>query len=538
MKKKINVINDCMGMYDQDIIDAIFESRGIKDVKNFLNPGVEYILPLDSLYRVDEAGRAIVDGITNGKKFFVNIDSDNDGVFSGSIVVRYLRGMGCNVDWHVSEGKTHGTSYALIDKLKVNKPDILIIVDSLDSTIDNYKLIHDMGIEIIIIDHHDIGDLPYDDYTILVSSNRKYGNKELSGSGVAWKTMKYIDYLLGTMDADNLVDFAGGGLVADMVDMSEASMENRAIVNLALNNLCNPAMKKIIGNYEFNSSSYSFSIAPLINSSCRYNENEAAVRTFLSDDNKEILKNLRVLKKCKEQQSADVSELLPELIEQADNQAKDHKVIIVVIDANPGISGLLGNQLLQRYQRPIMVLKENYSGYSGSCRSIGCGNFRQLCEDTGLIETGGHPEAFGVINLDYNNFDTFRERIEEALSDIEFETTYDIDVELDVSDINEQLINNIKKIDKISGTGFKPVSVMVELDDFEATTMSQGKHLVCNVGNFGKFKAIKWNAGSLLEEFEDYELCSDMVRVWGNLDCGFLGRSYSLRLIIDDYEVD
>lgn len=537
MQKIVNIKNDCRSELNEDIIATILESRGIKNVDHFLNPTEDDILPLDSMYRIDEAGQIVCDGIKENKKFFVNVDSDTDGVCSGSIIIRYLKGLGCEVDWHVSAGKTHGTSDKLLEKLKKSKADILIIVDSLDGNVENYKKIKEMGIQTIVLDHHIVSELiPYDEYVVLVSSNRNYENSELSGSGVVWKFAKYLDSILGISDADNLVDLAGCGIVSDMMDMSESHMENRAIVSMALSNLQSPAMKKVIGNYDYNSNSFSYSVAPLINASCRYNENEAAVNAFLADDNKDVLKYLRVLKGCKEKQTEEMAEILPDIMKQADEQI-DRKLIVVVIETDSGVSGLLANQLLNRYNRPIMVLKEGYSGYSGSCRSIGCGNFKEICDETGLGDFAGHEEAFGVVNIYYNNFDAFREVIEEKLAEIEPKTEIDVDVELDLGDINRDLVEKIKQLDKVSGQGFKAIKGFVKIDDYEAGTMSKGKHLVVSPNSW--FKFIKWNSGeSMLEEMEDHAMFNDELGFVGTFDMGFLGREFSIRMIVDDIIAD
>lgn len=533
MKKEVNVKADCTGMFNEEIVQMILNNRGIKDVDNFLNPTEDYILPYDSMYRIDEASKIVFDGLVNGKQFFINIDSDTDGISSGTIIVRYLKELGCKVDWHVSEKKTHGTSETLLKKLAKVKPDILIIVDSLDGDVENYSKIKDMGIQTIVLDHHIIDEkIPYDDYVCLVSSNRKYGNSELSGSGCVWKFTKYLDYLLGTTAADNLVDLAACGIVSDMMDMSESHMENRAIVALGLTNLQNPAIKKIIGSYEYNSNSYSFSVAPLINASCRYNENENAVKCFLADDNKEVLKHLKVLKGCREKQTVEISELMKDAIEQAESQV-DKKMIVIIVNTDSGIKGLLANKLLERYGRPIMVLQEDKTGYSGSCRSIGCGNFKAICDATELGKFGGHEEAFGIESIYYYNFAAFREAIEEHLSEIEFKTEIDVDAELSLGDINEDLIKNIKSIDKISGQGFKPIKVLVKCDDYEISTMSEGKHLVVSAQH--PYKFIKWNASeSMIEAMEEHAMFSDELSFVGSLDIGYLGRAFSMRVVCDD----
>ena len=537
MKKKLNVKNDCSGMFSEEIIETILESRGVKDPEHFLNPTAKDILPYEAMYKITDAAKIVCDGISNGKKFYVNIDSDTDGVSSGAIIVRYLRALGCNVDWHVSIGKTHGTSDELLDKLETSKPDILIIVDSLDSDITNYIKIKNMGIKTIVLDHHIVEpEIPYDDYVCLVSSNRYYPNPELSGSGTVWKFVKYLDLILGTIEADDLIDLAACGIVSDMMDMSDKHMENRALVSFGLQNLQNPAMKKIIGGYEYNSNSYSYSVAPLINASCRYNKNEDAVKAFLADDNKEVLKYIRVLKDCKDKQTEEIADMMPDVIQQAEEQL-DKKMIVIIIETDSGIYGLLANQMLSKYKRPIMVLKEGYAGYSGSCRSIGCGNFKAICDDTGLGLFGGHEEAFGVVNIYYNDFDAFREAIETKLSNIEFETEVDIDVSLELGDISKDLVAKLKELDKISGNGFKPIRGLIRVDNYEASTMSKGKHLVVSPNSW--FKFIKWNSGeSMLEEMEDHAMFGDELGFVGTFDMGFLGRDFSIRMIVDDIVAD
>lgn len=74
MKKEINIMNDCRGMFDEEIIDTIFQSRGIKNKDEFLNPSEKWLLPLDSLYRIDEASKLFIDGMVNGKKFMTLAD--------------------------------------------------------------------------------------------------------------------------------------------------------------------------------------------------------------------------------------------------------------------------------------------------------------------------------------------------------------------------------------------------------------------------------------------------------------------------------
>ena len=75
MKKKLNVKSDCRGMFPQEIIEAIMESRGVKDIDEFLNPSLEkHLLPLDDLKNVEEATDIIISGLKRGDLFGIYAD--------------------------------------------------------------------------------------------------------------------------------------------------------------------------------------------------------------------------------------------------------------------------------------------------------------------------------------------------------------------------------------------------------------------------------------------------------------------------------
>lgn len=532
MKKEIKVLNDCRGMCNSDIIDAILESREIKDIEHFLNPEEGDLLPLTALYRIEEAGKIIIDGLTSSKKFLVLADVDTDGCTSTAIIVRYLRSLGVNVDWIVNDTKIHGCNEEIVSKVKEINPDIFIIVDSLDGTINYYKEISKIC-DIVILDHHDINpelEEEYDKYAVLVSSNRYYKNDQLSGAGVVLKFCLYLDSLLGTMEAEELYDLGCCGILADVMSVDEEHKENRYIVHRGLNNLKNPFVKKIVGGYQFDSQSVLFSVAPLINSAARFGETEDAISGLLADDNKEVLKHLKVLKNCKERQTYEVNQLLPELIEECDAQ-KDNKMLFCSIDAEGGITGLLASKLCDMHQKPVIVAKEKKTGYSGSLRAVGVDDFRGLCEATGCGEFAGHSSASGA-TIPYNKYDEFREKIEAALSEVELKQELTVDAELNPEDANEDLLTTLKAINRISGQGFKPITFAMTIDDYDVKMVGEKQHMVATTG---KFQFVKWNAGEkFCENMEEHAMFGDSLTFVGSLDAGFLAKSYALKLIVND----
>lgn len=529
-KKNYRILNDCRGMYEEEVFDVILNQRGIDNPKKFLNPSEADLLPLTDLYRIEEAFNRVDKAIRGHEKIAVLFDTDLDGTSSGAIITRYLRNFTNNIETYIDEGKQHGLIGQ--DIKKFYELDLLIIVDSLDKNESQYKKLYKNGTDVIILDHHAIKEtVPYDNYSILVSSQRKYSNPQLSGAGVTWKFCKYMDEQYLTDYADELADLAACGLVGDMMDMT--IMENRYIVSKGLSKIYNPAIKKIVGGFEFNSTAISFSVAPIINASNRIGKNEIAMKAFIEDDNKTLLKYMRELKKCKELQNAEVDKILPNAIQSCEEQ-KDKKMIVVFINTDYGISGLLGNKLLEKYQRPILILKDCGDTYKGSMRATGVDDFRKICNESGLAKADGHELASGI-EIKKELLNEFTLYIEETLPELKSDSVVDVDIQLDISDITRKMVDMIKSIDKISGTNFKPIKVYINnIYDYEIGNMSDYKHLTIKPNDY--LLVIKWNYNGSFDEMEDHSLVNDELKVVGTVDSGFLGRKFVLKVVCDEIE--
>ncbi len=528
--KNYKVLNDCRQMYEDEVFDVILEQRGITNPEHFFNPTEDDLLPLDSLLRIEDAFRRVDKAIKEDEKISILFDTDLDGTSSGAIITRYLKNFTSNIKTYIDEGKQHGLIGQDIEKF--HDVDLLIIVDSLDKDESQYKKLHESGTDIIILDHHAIKEIiPYDKYAILVSSQRNYGNPQLSGAGVAWKFCKYMDEQYLTGYADELADLAACGLVGDMMDMTV--MENRYIVSKGLSKIYNPAIKKIVGGFEFNSNAISFSVAPIINASNRIGKNDIAMKAFIEDDNKILLKYMRELKKCKELQNEEVDRILPKAINSCEKQ-KDNKMMVVLIDTDYGISGLLGNKLLERYQRPILILKDCGDTYKGSMRAVGVDDFRKICNESGLAKADGHELASGI-EIKKELLNEFTLYIEETLSELKSDSVVDVDIQLDISDITRKMVDLIKSIDKISGANFKPIKVYINnIYDYEIGNMSDYKHLTIKPNDY--LLIIKWNYNGSFDEMEDHSLVNDELKVVGTVDSGFLGRKFVLKVVCDEIE--
>ena len=545
MQKKWTVKHDCRGMEVNEIIDVILEDRGIEDFNALLYPGEECLVPYEEMKNIDRAANILIDGIENDKKFLVYYDTDCDGISAGTIATRWLKAHGADVICTINQGKEHGIAGA--DYALFAQADILWIVDSIETQMYPYESALNMGVEeIIITDHHICSksmqkQMERSGRITLVSSAVDYPNPAASGSIVTWKLCSYADWLELDDISESLCDLAATGAIADMVNVGMDSPENRYVCYKGLNNQLNPALKRINGSYEFNSNAVSFGIAPLVNAANRTNENEKAMKLFLSDDKKEISRLVNDLKDCKEYQNEEIKDIMPLLEEQAATQM-DKKVMFFFIEPENEIAGLIGNKLLEKYQRPVFVLKtrievDEETGeltkheYTGSCRAVGVKNFKQYVDDTGLVGSGGHELAFGIW-LDAEILDDFRNALEDALKDVEFVQETVVDIRINQDQITDDFIKKIKLLNRISGTGWPSISVMVSgITDYEVGTMSGGKHLKL-IADGGSLLFIKWNFTGDWEQFDG------PVSAIGNVDSGFFGRTYYRQLIMNDWKVE
>lgn len=521
MKKVWKIQADGRNLDNSEIISAIFNNRGIDDISSFLRPNENDLIPFEELQNINKAFDVVSKGINHNDRFLIFADVDVDGCTSGAIMYRYLYNFTNNIDITINQGKEHGVKGY---DIKNCNADIIIIVDSINEN-ECYQKFINAGKKVVVLDHHIIPDNFRTD-VILVSSANNYKNPELSGAGVVWKFCKYFDYMTLNDYADNLTDLATCGLIADMVDIT--TPENRYICSEGFKKIHNKGIQKINGTYKFDSQAISFGIAPLINAAQRMNLNETALNLFLTDDESEIKTAIKTLKNAKEEQNEIVFSLMGNITEQAESQI-DNKVMFFIIDTDASISGLIGNKLISIYQRPIIVLKETEEGYAGSARGFGIEDFKFVVDSTELAWTGGHENAFGI-SIDRSNFRPFKAEINEILADFEFEVKQEADVQLDLLQITNELIDSFKTINLISGTGFKPLTVMVsDIINYKVGNMSGRKHLKIITDDI---TLIKWNFNGNWDEFDGRP-----ISVIGGLNSSFFGRTFTKQIIIDDYIV-
>ena len=136
-EKNYNVLCDGRGLYEEEIIEQILQNRGIDNPEHFFNPTQNDMFPYDSMENIEKASYLVTHALNINRRIHVMFDTDLDGISSGTIMTRYLKHFTDKVETSINEGKAHGLVGQ--DLSRFNNTYLLIIVDSLDNTIEQYK---------------------------------------------------------------------------------------------------------------------------------------------------------------------------------------------------------------------------------------------------------------------------------------------------------------------------------------------------------------------------------------------------------------
>ena len=484
--KLINKINP-----KYSVVQTLLTNRGIPidEVNHYLNSSAADIQSYMELGEglLKAAAATIIKAIKNDAPACVVVDADCDGYTSAAILMNYLYDLFPSwvqnkLDFYLHDEKQHGLNDC-VDFMLEKGFKLILIPDAGSNDIEECKLLHDNGVDIVILDHHLIE--KENPYAIVI--NNQYGsykNKQFSGAGVVWQFCRYIDNLMNVHFANDYLDLAALGNCADM--MSLTSIETKELIREGFQreNVKNPFFEYMVQKNEFsmksiiNPTTVAFYVAPFVNAMTRSGTLEEKKITFLSmlkykafkmilsnkrghklgEEEKLVMQAIRTVTNVKARQTKRQNEGL-EIIENMikDNNLLDHKVLLFlmepgIIDKN--IAGLIANKMMAKYQRPSCILTRGEDGYKGSargCTLAGVPDFKAVCEQTGLIQFAiGHENAFGL-GIDEKNIDAFIKKTDELLSFVKQDAIYYVDYIYSGVNVEPQDILDIANLQDLWG---------------------------------------------------------------------------------------
>lgn len=557
---------------------TILLNRGIENWEQYLNLNEDCTHDFNLLDNIDKAVSCFINHIEKKSRIHIIVDSDVDGYTSASMVYRYIKHLGedINVTYSLHTKKQHGISE------DVEIPDdceLLIVPDAGSNDIEQCKELTGKGIDVIILDHH-ICD-KQNDFAIVVNNQMcNYPNKNFCGAGIVYKFLKAVDEELWEDYADKMLDIVALGNISDVMDMREC--ETRYYVDLGLTKIRSKLFKALIEKQSYsmngvvNITSVQFYVTPILNAMIRVGsaeDKDLLFRAFIETD--EVFKYkkrgeteesdediytraARLCYNAKNRQGKDVQkgvDAIDEVIKEKEIY-KDKVMFINVSDIlGETLTGLVAIKIAEKYNRPCLLLRRQKARedgslyYGGSCRNFDNSpieSLKDFLDSTGTFEfVQGHDNAAGI-SIPRENVAKSIEMCNERLSDIDFQKCFNVDFDINASDLSVGFIKAIDEMKDIFGQGIKePLVHIKNIPIWSENFFVMGKNSNSwKVINDEGYAFVKFNVdvdkdevlqiyNSNLDREEEYSLGS--IDVVGTVSINNYNNILTPQIIIKDY---
>ncbi|MBP2256611.1 single-stranded-DNA-specific exonuclease RecJ [Virgibacillus alimentarius] len=530
------------------VIRELLLQRGIatkEEMYNFLHPNLDNLYSTSEIDMIDKAVNRIHIAIAEGEKILVYGDYDADGVCSTTLLLKTLQELGANCDFYIPNRFTegYGPNEEAFRKAHDNDITLIITVDNGIAAVHEANIAKELGIDLIITDHHEIQEQLPDAYAIVhPKCSPNYSFQELAGVGVAFKLS---EHLLGYFPKDFL-DLVAIGTIADLVPLVS---ENRILAHYGLialtttKNIGLNALKQVCeieGNVT--EEDVGFRIGPRINAVGRLQNASLAVELLMTENQLEAEQLAEEIQSLNEERKKIVSSIVKEA-EHMVEEDREAKVIIIAKEGwNEGVLGIVASRLVKKYDRPAIVLAINpeTSQVKGSARSIPAFDLFTNCMKIKKYFThfGGHSQAAGMSfpleNLSLIQHD-LNQIIIEQLEEDDFKQVIDISKTLEVHEINEKLVNDINQLAPFGMDNPKPAFHLKATPNDIRQIGSLKKHLKLQYKNEDKkLESIGFNMGSLYHHISP----QTPISIVGELSINEWNGYKKAQLIMKDLRID
>ncbi|MDY3959907.1 single-stranded-DNA-specific exonuclease RecJ [Romboutsia timonensis] len=519
----------CKLMVNRDIIDENI-------INSYINPVYKYLHSPKTMKDVVIAVDIIKRKIQENKKIRIIGDYDVDGIISVFILYTALKKCGANVDYEIPDRikDGYGINENIVKAAYDDGVDTIITCDNGISAIDQIQYAKDLGLTVIVTDHHDVPFIEEDGVRTFLSSQAdaiinpkqiecEYKFKSICGAGVAFKLMEALYEEIG-MDKEEcykLIEFVAIATVCDVVDLID---ENRIFVKNGLEMLNNSkniginALKKACGLEDKEITAYhlGFVIGPCLNASGRLDSAKKGLELLLMEDDEEA-KNLA-------QEIVDLNDARKNMTKEGVDRAiniidstdiNNDKILVVYIpDIHESLAGIVAGRVKEKYNKPTIILTKSEEGVKGSARSIEEYNMFEgllACKEL-LDKFGGHPMAAGL-SLQEDKVDELRKALNNKceLTDEDLTRKIMIDSSLPLEYLNLHLIEELNVLEPFGKGNSKPVFGVRDAKITKAILLGKDKNVL-------KLKLLTNNNitidAMIFNDLENFE--SKIIEKYGN----------------------
>lgn len=412
--------------------------------------------------KLDDRGHKVSKWITQDINIGVLYDVDVDGLFSGYFIENYCQRMGRKVFRMMNKDKIHGLDGNYDNILKFinsNNIQLLFVPDAGTNDIESMKKLSQLGIKLVILDHHDIEvDIYEDDNVVVINFNEESFLPKLSGAGVTYRFIEQMNtHITPSLDISMYEQLVGITVLSDVCDMSDN--ENRYYVKKLYDNHYKFALFNHFISYGSDRSLMSYTIIPYLNAMVRLNRGDVAMEIINNINDKKIIK--RIIGDNHNNVKRTQAELVDEMRDKGKILENDYCVIHLRHDTQGKVfNGLLANKLMAEYDKSalVVVYDKETNIISGSFRGQ---NFNFEVLKRYGIKCMGHDQACGI-SAPKDIFMKFCQTIELLSSEkIDFnQISYDI--ESLEKDLSNELLTKIAVYNEFQGKNVPPINIKIK----------------------------------------------------------------------------
>lgn len=525
--------------------------------RNFFRPGLELLHDPFRMKDMEKAADRLSKAIRSGEKILIYGDYDVDGTTATSCMVLFLREFGVEADFFIPHRfkDGYGINSDGIHRASEIGADLVISVDCGITAVEEAKLARELGIDLVICDHHTVGgELP--DAVAVLDPKRPdcdYPFDGLSGAGVAFKLIQATIARLGLAPemATRYLDLVAISTASDIVPVVD---ENRVLMRWGLEQLNQsprPGLKALLEVVKQEGATITgttivFTIGPRINAAGRMGDAGLAVELLISEEPAEALNLAGQLEAINRKRRSTDTRTMKEAVTKLEQEYDLGALSSMVLhdpDWHLGVIGIVASRLVDAYYRPAIMLSSVDGKIKGSARSIRGFNIYDAlksCEDL-LEQFGGHEYAAGL-TMDHSNLDEFRKRIDQIacrdLSENDFEPELTIDHQMDLSQVDQKFWKLLSQFEPFGPGNQRPVFVSRNVELATLPTIVGKGHLKMRVRQNGSasFDAIGFNMHEYLPLVRDAgDRRIDLAYV---IEENFWNRKRTLQLRLKDIHLE
>jgi single-stranded-DNA-specific exonuclease len=466
---------------------ALMVQRGITtpaEAEAFFSPRYDVLHDPFLMKDMNIAVDRISSAIDKNEKILIYGDYDVDGTTSVALLYSFLSRFSSNLDYYIpdrySEG--YGVSKEGLDYAQRNNCRVVVTLDCGIKAVEKAKYARQLGLDLIICDHHLPGDTIPEAVAVLDPKQPgcNYPYKDLSGCGVGFKFIQAYSRVnsIPFSEITPYLDLVAVSIASDIVPVTG---ENRVLAYYGLRQLNSSpriGLKEIInasssGNREFTIEDVVFKIGPRINAAGRMNSGRKAVELLVSDNVTTARAISLEIEECNNtRRKVDTSITTEALRNISDDQR--HSNVRTTVLYNPewskGVIGIVASRLIETHYRPTVILTESNGMATGSARSVAGYDLYQAIEAcSDLLENfGGHMYAAGL-TLRKENVSLFARRFEEVVSatitEEQMTPRVEVDLEIGFDQISIEFFNLLNRFQPYGPLNMAPVFLTRNVED-------------------------------------------------------------------------